>query len=299
MTSVHTFRGPLDQAEAAARVPPAERGEAAPGTHSYRVIATQCECGYDHPETPENEHGCGAPIGLVLRWPNGRPGDVDLFAIDASPFERREERDLQETLAAQLAHVRNAAENWRTGLGGFLALLAVVFFVDGATSFDELADDWQWALAVLLLASAGSALYGAYRAIRAAYGTPADEYIPGRGRVWQALRRRLPATTPRHIHDYGSVGAWRDALAGQSVTDLRHAKVATVVAAMCFAAAAGVTWLAPGSDGGERVIVEGRTGSVCGKIVTQARDVLVIDGSREVALRDVVAIRPVSSCPSQ
>lgn len=265
----------------------------------YRVIATQCRCGYEHTGKPESQHGCGAPIALALRWPKGKPDDVKLFTVKASPFERREEEELQETLAAQLAQVRNAAESWRTGLGGFLAVLAVVFFVKGATSFDDLAHGWRWPLAVLLLASAGSALYGAYRAIRAAYGTPADEYVPGRGRVWQSLRKRLPATTPRHIHDYDSVGAWQDGLAGQSVTDLRHAKVATVFAAICFAAAAAVTWLAPGRGGSERLVVEARTGSVCGKVVTQRGDVLVVDGSREVALRDVVSVKPVSGCPSQ
>jgi len=299
MTSVHTGRGPLTQAEAFERITPDDREGATPETHSYRVIATQCGCCYEHPEAPENERGCGAPIALVVRWPRDRPDDVKLFSVEASAFERLEERALQETLTAQLSKVRNAAESWRTGLGGFLAVLTVVFFVQGATSFNDVASGWHWPLAVLLMSSAASALYGAYRAIRAAYGTPADEYVPGRGLVWQALRKHLPATTPRQIHDYDSVGAWQDALAGQSVTDLRHAKVATVLAATCFAAAAAVTWLAPAPGGSERLVVEARTGSVCGKTVTQRGDVLVVDGVREVALRDVVSVKPVPACPSQ
>jgi hypothetical protein len=133
----------------------------------------------------------------------------------------------------------------------------------------------------------------------AAYGTPADEYALGGGWLWPRMRKHLPATTPRRIDDYDTVGAWRDALTGQTVKDLRHAKAGTLLAALCFAAAAAVTWLAPGPSGGERLVLQSRTGSVCGKTVSRRGDVFVVDGAQEVRTRDVVTVAPVSSCPSR
>lgn len=304
MTSVHPVHGALSQEASAARM----TGE---GSHTdayrYRLIATTCSCVHPHKHAPEGQHGCGAPFAVGVRWGRRRPGKAKLLLAHATRFERDEERALQQTLAAQVEQVRKAAESWRTGLGAFLGVLVVVFFVKGKTSFDAIADNRRWIVGGLLVLTAATALYAAYRAVRAAYGTPADEYTPGSGRLWRRLRARLPPTTPRHIHDYQSVGAWRDALAGQSVTDLRHAKTATVVSAIAFVVATVLTW--SGSPP-TRVIVTfsdaaGTPRSLCGKTAARAGSLLRVDGVENsssptsIPIERVASITPVATCPTR
>lgn len=297
--SAHSVDGALDQDESCRRYPRTDDDVATTKTHQYRLIAGRCQCGHQHPGHPEGERGCGASIGIGVRWQENEPRTTIKWArVETTPFEHRDERDLEKALTTQLADARKAAESWRTGLGAFLAVLAAVFFIKGATSFDDLARAWQWILAGLLLVSGAAALYGAYRAIRAAFGTPANEYAVGEGWFWPRIRERLPASTPRRIEEYGTVGAWRDALTGQSVKDLRHAKLGTLIAAIFFALAAAVTWLAPGPSDSERVVLQGRTGSVCGKTVSLRDDVFVVDETQEIPTRDVVAVKATSACPS-
>jgi hypothetical protein len=212
-----------------------------------RRITAECHCRHEHPDAPAGEVGCGAPFSLWISWAEARSatGQRQVSVAPSSTtsvLELHEERALQASSEAQLTSVRHAAESWRTGLAGFMAILVAVFFIKGKTSFSEISGTrWRVALAVLLITSAGSALFGSYRALRAAYGTPRDEFL---GEVpW--LFRLLPETTPRNIYEYGTVSAWQYAFARQAVNDLRLAKVATVVSLTAVVAAAAITWLTP------------------------------------------------------
>jgi hypothetical protein len=247
--STHPVRSVMSDQEARERA--AADGCPAGARNGLRRVTAQCRCRHNHPDTPDSEDGCGAPFALWVYWARedekGRGRDAKQWPARAtSLLDLEEEIALQRSASSQLADVRRSAESWRTGLAGFLAILIAIFFIRGKDSFDDIrGGGWKALLAALLLFAAGSALYGAYRALRAAYGVPRDEYL---GEV-TGMFRLIPdalRTTPRDIHDYGTVSAWQHAFARQAVADLRHAKVATVVSVIAVASAAAVTWFAPG-----------------------------------------------------
>ena len=151
-----------------------------------RRVTARCRCRHDHPETPESEDGCGAPFALWVYWAQGDEAGLGREAKRwpagaTSLLDLEGELALQRWASSQLADVRRSAESWRTGLAGFLAILIAIFFIKGKESFDEIGGDgWKALMAALLLVAAGSALYGAYRALRAAYGIP-QRRVPRRG----------------------------------------------------------------------------------------------------------------------
>ena len=203
--------------------------------------------------------GCGAAFAVWVAWTDSEGAGTPPSRVtvpDAGPkptlLALEQEQVLQSIRANELADVRKAAENWRTGLGALLAILVAVLFIEGKQSLDEIGSTLlQVLLAVLLLTSAFAALYGAYRAVRAANGVPSDEYA---GNDDSALMRlvdrgkdKLPERwlrTPDDPAEYETVGAWRHAFVQLAVNDLRHAKVATITSLLLFAVAVLITWVA-------------------------------------------------------
>jgi uncharacterized integral membrane protein len=216
-----------------------------------RRVTAQCRCSHVHSDRPASELGCGAPFALWVIWSASGDAAKDRAATVApargtSLLELEEDKDLQHAAEGQLASVRKAAESWRTGLGALLTILTVVFFVKGKDSFDDIkAGAWRWWLAVTLLAAVLLAVNGAYRALRAAYGAPRDEYV-GRASFALAQLPRWLRTTPGEMDEYGTLSAWRHAFAVQAVKDLWWAKASTVASLLMVAAAATITWTAPG-----------------------------------------------------
>ncbi len=153
---------------------------------------------------------------------------------------------------------------------------------------------------MLLLVSAALALFGAYRALRAAYGTPRDEYL---GEI-SPLFRRLPSTTPRYIYDYGTVSAWHHAAAQTAVNDLRLAKGATIGSLLAFAAAASVTWFAPGPPAPAFLKATYQTlettATICGESIASPTGTLTIKPAegeaQKIQLPEVISIKVVKSC---
>jgi hypothetical protein len=323
MVSTHPVRAIMGASEAkAAALAEREPVELRDG-YGLRRVTGECSCKYEHPGTPEGQAGCGAPFALWVSWSNpekwswkrsetlrwlernplNEERSVDWRpATPPTPLDVEEERELQDAAATQLADTRKAAESWRTGLAGFLAILVAIFFVKGKSSFDDISGSgWKWALGILLGLSAALALFGAYRAIRAAYGVPRDEYL---GEVpW--FFRPLPPTTPRHIYDYGTVSAWRHAMARASVNDLRWAKLATLGSLAAFIAAAAITWAAPGRPATAYTKVAYRNGgttttTVCGESAETTPGAITIKlaprGEQKIPLSDVLSIDAVKSC---
>lgn len=100
----------------------------------------------------------------------------------------------------------SGAENWRTGLAALLAVLTATLFIKGKSSIDDIDPGlWRWSVIVPLLLAGIAATFGAYRAIRAAYGVPRDEWVE----VDKGLRK------------HGSLSAWSHAFAVTTVNDLR------------------------------------------------------------------------------
>jgi hypothetical protein len=292
--------------------------------YELRRVTSECCCLHEHPNGPEGKEGCGAPFAVWVSWstdtctrsrlrhwlrslrgkPEGEERKVEPLqsAGKAEPLALEEERQLRTAAATQLADVRKAAESWRTGLAGFLAILAAVFFIKGKSSFDDVSGTgWKVVLATLLLASGTLALYGAYRALRAAYGTPRDEYL---GEI-SPLFRLLHPTTPRDIYKYGTVSAWHHASARTAVGDLRQAKVATVGSLVAFAAAAAITWFAPGPPSPAVTAIYrtagGGTATTCGSVGKGPTGTISIDPAagptKTIALKDVDSLAVVSKCP--
>jgi hypothetical protein len=318
--STHPIRTIISDSAAKERA--AKDGVAPHEAYAIRRVAAECCCLHEHPDTPEGRRGCGVPFALWVSWstqtctrsrlrrlrrrllgkPTGATREVEPLksAGEPSALDVEEERELRTSAATQLADVRKAAESWRTGLAGFLAILVAVFFIKGKDSFDDISGtSWKTTLAVLLLVSAALALFGAYRALRAAYGTPRDEYL---GEV-SPLFRRLPSTTPRYIYDYGTVSAWHHAASRTAVHDLRLAKGATIGSLLAFAAAASVTWFAPGPPAAfikAAYRTPETTATLCGKSVASPVGTLTIKPSegqaQRIQLAEVVSIKAVESC---
>jgi hypothetical protein len=321
--STHPVRAVMSDAAANALAAAADISR--PAGYGIRRVTGECSCLHEHSDAPEGRAGCGAPFALWISWstetctrsrlrrwlrsllgrPKGEEREVAPLrsAGKAEPLALEEERQLHLAASTQLADVRKAAESWRTGLAGFLAILVSVFFVKGKDSFDDISGTgWKNALATLLLVSATLALYGAYRALRAAYGTPRDEYL---GEI-SPLFRLLHPTTPRDIYKYGTVSAWHHASARTAVGDLRQAKVATIGSLISFGAAAAITWFAPGPPPPGFVSATYRpsgqpTTTTCGEAVPSPTGTLSIrpaaGSTQTLALEDVRSIKVVASCP--
>lgn len=309
MVSTHPVRAILAASEAKAAAGAEREAVAVPDGYGIRRVTGECACKHEHTGTPEGKGGCGAPFALWISW-SSNPKRKKLSekrtvnhspAAAPRPLDVEEERALQDAAATQLEDTRKAAESWRTGLAGFLAILIAIFFVKGKSSFDDISGSgWKWALGVLLVVSAALALFGAYRAIRAAYGVPRDEYV---GEVpW--LFRHLPPTSPRHIYDYGTVSAWRHAIARTSVNDLRWAKLATLGSLATFVSAAAITWIAPGRPATTYTKVTfrkaGTAATVCGESVKATSDAITIklapSGTQTIPVSDTVSVAVVKSC---
>lgn len=251
MVSTHPARG-VTPPEARSEPPDADQ-------FRRRLLVLRCNCAHAHEGCPGDMRGCGAVFAVWVAWadsegPGTPPSRMSEPAAGPTPtlLALEQEQALQSIRANELADVRKAAENWRTGLGALLAILVAVLFIEGKQSLDEISSTLvQVLLAALLLTSAFAALYGAYRAVRAANGIPSDEYA---GNDDSALMRlvdkgkdKLPKgwfRTPDDPAEYETVGAWRHAFVQLAVNDLRHAKVATIASLLMFAVAVLITWVA-------------------------------------------------------
>jgi hypothetical protein len=291
----------LDKAEAA-HFPNTPRKE---HTIKRRKLTGQCACSHEHPGRPSGTAGCGAPFALWVIWDTSGDSSEDRRAL-LSPAEGtsllrlQEDKDLQHAAEGQLANVRKAAESWRNGLAALLGILTVVFFVKGKDSFNDIEPGgWRWALAITLLAAAVLAVNGAYRALRAAYGAPRDEYV-GRASFALSPPRRL-RTTPGEIEEYGSLSAWRHAFAVQAIKDLWWAKASTVAALLLVMVAAVITWIAPGPPPPAFVEVryKGAPQSVCGELIRGDGRLVVKEGdgkTTSIGLDSVSKIKIVAAC---
>jgi hypothetical protein len=255
-------------------------------------LTAQCRCGYNHPGHPDTELTCGAPYSIVVSWEpdgEGREATVTASPTPTTVLELEEERELQAAQKTELSDVRKAAENWRTGLAGLLAVLTAFFIIKGKESIDDIAHDWvKWVLGIVLVSAGAIAVFGAYKAIRAAYGVPRDELIR------------------KGMKDYGTVSAWRHAYARAAVDDLRWAKVATISSLVLLALATVITWAAPGPPPPAFVNAqfaaggEGETAAICGELIHADSDEVLIevrDGDvRRFSLPNIRSFSVVDEC---
>jgi hypothetical protein len=187
------------------------------------------------------------------------------------------EKLAQEISGSELANVRKAADNWRTGLIAMLGLVTTVLVVKGRESFADLSLPGQLIIGTSLIIAIVLAAVGSWQAMRAAYGDP----------------------KPRQTAD--NILTWdrQDALA--TVESLKLARRLFFGALAAILVAVIATWFWP-TEEAAKVRADFGSVKVCGKLVGVSGDGLQLiikedgtDKSNPIAAMKSLAI--VKACP--
>ncbi|HEY0950535.1 hypothetical protein [Nocardioides sp.] len=199
-----------------------------------------------------------------------------------TPSSLADSRDWAALVASQLETVRASATNWRNGLAATIGLITVVLAVRKPEDADSLAQWFGHTVGALLLLALACSIVGAFAALAAAYGTPAE-------------------MTREQFRDAGGITGVQLALARTAVKWLGVARIATAVSLALLMLTVGLTWFAPR---GQAVLleVELQSGpSVCGTLTTSSGGYVDIRAATAPTMRlrlsDVRGMRPVTSCP--
>lgn len=183
----------------------------------------------------------------------------------------------QLVLRQELVRVRAAAVAWRNGLAGLVAALLSFGLIRGRTDVGRLAAPWGVVVGALLLVALTLAGVATFWLLRAANGRP--------------------TLTPSARLLTGPAGDHPVAVA--ALRDLRRGMLGAAVCAGLLVAAVGTTWYGPDRAAEKlRVVVPGATW--CGEVtgVDQGRlSLSTSDGRVTVDLAQVLAVKPVGSCP--
>ncbi|MET7703110.1 hypothetical protein [Streptomyces sp. NPDC005485] len=204
-----------------------------------------------------------------------------------TPFDLAERDAFAALSAASLDAVRSSAETWRNGLSAFITLVTTGVVIKGRDTTSALPTEWRAALTALIGGGLLVAILGLWQALGAQAGT------------------RPRATTLNAVHSrYGSVAAYKVALANIAAARLRRAQYLVAVALALLLAGIGVTWWAPAESTGDKPVYlkvahQGRTS--CGTLRSADGGMLRLKspGRHEPAvipLGDVTNIEVVRSC---
>ena len=251
---------------------------AAVGLKQYTFV---CNCSAEHPDRPNERDttGCGGYWNMVGLWRADATGATNVSFFGGSPAtsqQRREAQELDKLDTSELDRVRAAADKWKTGLAGLLALIATVSVVKGRDSFKDLNLDRQHAIIVVVGIALALATIASLLAMRAAYG-PLERQSLGAGGL-RALRRQEAAN---------------------ALSDLSLARTLTVFSLIALAAAVGMTWWGEEGKAGKISVTRGDESIVCGTLVdadgTKVR-VKVADQTQAIPLGDVKQVEFVQKC---
>jgi hypothetical protein len=192
-----------------------------------------------------------------------------------------EEAALAKAAESQLEDTRKAAENWRTGLAALITLVATIFFIKGRESVLDIDVGWRWLLAGAIGAGFLFAVWGAWLAMRAAYGTPA-------------------ATDYGTIMQEGGWASYRAGLAASAADNLRDARRLTIAALVCLVAAVLLTWFAPKPASSPPALVLATVGTdkVCGELTGVGAGDLQIKDEAPIPFDQLAALSLVQECPT-
>ncbi|MGI5193923.1 hypothetical protein ACQEVY_09815 [Streptomyces sp. CA-288835] len=156
-------------------------------------------------------------------------------ASGPSAFDLAERDAFAALSAASLDAVRASAEAWRNGLSAFIALVTTGVVIKGRDTTAALPVGWRVAVTVLIGGGLLAAIVGLWQALAAQAGT------------------RPRATTLSAVHDrYGSVAAYRVALAHAAAARVRRAQYLVAVALALLLAGIVATWWAPAAPSKEK-----------------------------------------------
>lgn len=185
-------------------------------------------------------------------------------------------------VASQLTDVRKTAENWRNGLAALIGLIATFSVVKGSNDLSDLARWAGYSVGVLLSLALACGMFGAWKSLAAAYGTPS---VISRNQF-----RALGGTNGIHL-DLGT----------KTISNLRWARRATIATMILVALAVGLTWYGPRSVSAILNVERKSLPDVCGKLVSSKDGDIDVkpSGARVVRIHmtDVTAVHAVGQCP--
>ena len=192
-----------------------------------------------------------------------------------------EEEEWSSLLTSQLANVRKTAENWRNGFVSIIGLVTVFSVIKGPTSINNL-DKWaSYTVGLLILLTLTSASFGAWSSLIAAYGIPKI--------INRSGFRRL-----------GGIHGYRFDLAKKSVSRLKQAQLAMILALILLMGALGLTWYGPRSTAVIIEIERQTLPKVCGELLLSNDGYIDIKLSSSQPLRvqmtDIVRLSVLEKC---
>jgi|SRR6185436_9226622 len=181
----------------------------------------------------------------------------------------------------QLENVTKTAENWRSGLAALIGLIAGFSLIKGPAEIAGLAPWAAYTVGVLLLLAFACALFGTWKSLMAAYGSP----------------RTL---TREEFREIGGIDGFRLQAAANRAARLRVAQRATILTLLLLAAATGLTWYGPRKQSFFVNVERNSQPSLCGELVSSADGYIEVKPSgsaaTKVKLSDVSMLRAVKEC---
>jgi hypothetical protein len=185
-------------------------------------------------------------------------------------------------VANQLTDVRKTAENWRNGLVALIALIATFSVVKGPNDLNGLA---RWAactVGVLLSLALVCGMFGAWKSLAAAYGTPC-------------------VISLEQFRAIGGANGFHLDLGTKTISNLRWARRATIATVTLVALAVGLSWYGPRSASALLNVERKSLPNVCGKLMSSTDGEIDVKlsgaGAVRIPMSDVRAVHAVDECP--
>jgi hypothetical protein len=245
-------------------------------------IDVVCDCDVAHPGS-DGKRGCGRRWRLHLSW-NDESHTVSAPVVPTGgDFEAMAQR--QALAQGELLRVRSAADKWRTALAGLFTLATGLLVIKGRDTIDGLVDWARYLAGGLAALGLGLAIFGATRAMRAAFGKPrlVALFDPAGHRVDHRGRDRFDAQEAR--------------------SDLRTATWCTMGSLLALGVAVATMWYAPAvkAPGHWVEVTRLDTTVVCGDLLASDSGEITLRRSDtseliHVPLAAVASLRVVDDC---
>jgi hypothetical protein len=206
-----------------------------------------------------------------LQPPEGLPG----------PTSGSDNEAWSSLVRTQLENVTKTAENWRSGLVALIGLIAGFSLIKGSDNLSGLAPWAAYTVGVLLLLALGSAIFGTWASLAAAYGIPR-------------------AVSRDEFKRIGGIDGFRLQAATNRASRLFVARLATILTLLLLATAIGLTWYGPRPKSFLLEIERDSQPSLCGELVSSENGYIEIRPSGSSATRvkisELQKIRAVKEC---
>ena len=210
----------------------------------------------------------------------------------APPSERElaEDAAWREYTEESLARAQASAEQWRTGLGLLVTVMAAGLMLGGPGRMADLSPAWRGVVTAGLAFGFTVALCGLWAASRAA-----------------AVGGSEPIDRDRVRSAHGTLASYKTAVAARGWSDIRRARIALLLSLPVIVAMTLTSWWLPRDtpaddrDVRPRVLLVTPGAVLCGELTSGARTFTILtDNSRtprRVSAADVVSLTVVDSCP--